>query len=166
MEQLFTNRKFHFCYHRNFRVFFLNGKRPLFLTLYLSKILLLLSFSTRKHTYKASRAILSNFIEELWTQYYPRYLFALSRVLFPTTFLEIAVYLTIIPRVRVGYEMIIANSRLVVVVIKNAHKILRILPDFICKNNRLLACFLFCSDVYSYHIRRAWCNSSYTMIVV
>ena len=30
MEQLFTNRKFHFCYHRNFRVFFLNGKRPIF----------------------------------------------------------------------------------------------------------------------------------------
>ena len=29
MEQLFTNRKFHFCSHRNFRVFFLNGKRPL-----------------------------------------------------------------------------------------------------------------------------------------
>ena len=28
MEQLFTNRKFHFCYHRNFQVFFLNGKRP------------------------------------------------------------------------------------------------------------------------------------------
>ena len=28
MEQLFTNRKFHFYYHRNFRVFFLNGKRP------------------------------------------------------------------------------------------------------------------------------------------
>ena len=28
MEQLFTNRKFHFCYHRHFRVFFLNGKRP------------------------------------------------------------------------------------------------------------------------------------------
>ena len=28
MEQLFTNQKFHFCYHRNFRVFFLNGKRP------------------------------------------------------------------------------------------------------------------------------------------
>ena len=25
MEQLFTNRKFHFCSHRNFRVFFLNG---------------------------------------------------------------------------------------------------------------------------------------------
>ena len=30
MEQLFTNRKFHFCYHRNFRVFFVNGKRPVF----------------------------------------------------------------------------------------------------------------------------------------
>ena len=29
MEQLFTNRKFHFCYHRNFRVFCVNGKRPL-----------------------------------------------------------------------------------------------------------------------------------------
>ena len=29
MEQLFTNRKFHFSYHQNFRVFFLNGKRPL-----------------------------------------------------------------------------------------------------------------------------------------
>ena len=28
MEQLFTNRKFHFCSHRNFPVFFLNGKRP------------------------------------------------------------------------------------------------------------------------------------------
>ena len=28
MEQLFTNRKFHFCSHQNFRVFFLNGKRP------------------------------------------------------------------------------------------------------------------------------------------
>ena len=28
MKQLFTNRKFHFCYHQNFRVFFLNGKRP------------------------------------------------------------------------------------------------------------------------------------------
>ena len=28
MEQLFTNPKFHFCSHRNFRVFFLNGKRP------------------------------------------------------------------------------------------------------------------------------------------
>ena len=30
MEQLFINRKFHFCSHRNFRVFFLNGKRPCF----------------------------------------------------------------------------------------------------------------------------------------
>ena len=30
MEQLFTSRKFHFCSHRNFRFFFLNGKRPVF----------------------------------------------------------------------------------------------------------------------------------------
>ena len=30
MEQLFTNRKFHFCSHRNFRVFFLNGERPMY----------------------------------------------------------------------------------------------------------------------------------------
>ena len=28
MEQLFTNWNFHFCSHRNFWVFFLNGKRP------------------------------------------------------------------------------------------------------------------------------------------
>ena len=28
MEQLFASRKFHFCSHRNFRVFFLNVKRP------------------------------------------------------------------------------------------------------------------------------------------
>ena len=33
MEQLFTNRKFHFCSHRNFRGFFLNGKRPVSLSL-------------------------------------------------------------------------------------------------------------------------------------
>ena len=30
MKQLFTDRKFHFCYHRNFWVFFVNGKRPKF----------------------------------------------------------------------------------------------------------------------------------------
>ena len=30
MEQLFTNRKFHFFSHQNFRVFFLNGKHPSF----------------------------------------------------------------------------------------------------------------------------------------
>ena len=38
-----------------------------------------------------SRVILSNFIEELVIQYYPQYLSALSRALFLTTFLEIAV---------------------------------------------------------------------------
>ena len=36
----------------------------LFLALELWNLLLLLSFSTRKHTSMASRAILSNFIEE------------------------------------------------------------------------------------------------------
>ena len=28
MEQLFTYRKIHFCYHRNFPIFYLTGKRP------------------------------------------------------------------------------------------------------------------------------------------
>ena len=40
----------------------------------------------------ASRAILSNFFEEQWTQNHPQYLSGLSRALFPTTFLEKAVY--------------------------------------------------------------------------
>ena len=41
----------------------------------------------------ASHATLSNFLEELeWTQNHPKYLSGRSRALFPTTFLEIAVY--------------------------------------------------------------------------
>ena len=40
----------------------------------------------------ASRAILSNFCEEQQTQNHPQYLSGLSRALFPTTFLEVAVY--------------------------------------------------------------------------
>ena len=64
----------------------------LFLTLWLSKLLLLLSFSTREHTSADSRVILSNFFEEQPTQNHPPYLSGLSRALFPTTFLEIAVY--------------------------------------------------------------------------
>ena len=39
----------------------------------------------------ASSAILSNFFEEKRTQNHPQYLLGLSRALFPTTFLEIAV---------------------------------------------------------------------------
>ena len=39
----------------------------------------------------ASRAILADFFEEQWTQNHLQYLSALSRALFPTTFLEIAV---------------------------------------------------------------------------
>ena len=42
----------------------------------------------------ASRAILSNFFEEQWTQNHPQYLSGLSRALFPTTFLETALSLT------------------------------------------------------------------------
>ena len=65
----------------------------LFLKLYLSNLLLLLSFSTRKHTSMASRAILSDFFEEQLTQNHPQYRSGLTRALFPTTFFEIAVYL-------------------------------------------------------------------------
>ena len=54
----------------------------------------LLQHSDRKHTSVASRAILSNFFEEQYTQNHPQYLSGLSRALFQTTFLEIAVYLT------------------------------------------------------------------------
>ena len=63
----------------------------LFLTLYLSNLLLLLSFSSRKHMCMASRAILSTFFEEQQTQSHPQYLSGLLRALFPTTLLEIAV---------------------------------------------------------------------------
>ena len=41
----------------------------------------------------ASPAILSNFFEKQWTQNHPQYLSGLSRALYPTTFLEIAVYI-------------------------------------------------------------------------
>ena len=43
-------------------------------------------------TSQTSRAILSDFFEEQCTQNHPKYLSGLSRALFPTTFLEIAVY--------------------------------------------------------------------------
>ena len=64
----------------------------LFLTLQLSNLLFLLSFSTRRHISMAHLAILSNFFEEQWTKNHPQHHSGLSRVLFPTTFLEIAVY--------------------------------------------------------------------------
>ena len=63
----------------------------LFLALWLLNLLLLLSFNISKQKPMASRAILSNFFEEQWTQNQPQYLSGLSRALFPTTFLEIAV---------------------------------------------------------------------------
>ena len=50
----------------------------------------------------------------------------------------------------VGYNHLISNKcEWNNCFIKNAHKILRILPDFICKNKRFSACFLFWADVYS-----------------
>ena len=57
----------------------------LFLTLQLSNLLLLLSFSIRKHTSMGSRTILSNFFEEQRTQNNPQYFSGLSRALSPTT---------------------------------------------------------------------------------
>ena len=47
----------------------------------------------------ASRSILLNFFEEQWTQNHQQYLSGLARALFSTTFLEIAVYSRLIPRV-------------------------------------------------------------------
>ena len=46
----------------------------LFLTLWLSNLLLLLSFSTHRHMSMASPAIVSNFFEKQWTQDHPCYI--------------------------------------------------------------------------------------------
>ena len=62
-----------------------------FLTLWLSNLLSCLSFSTGKHISMASSAILSIVFEKQLTQNHPQYLSGLSRALFPTTLLEIAV---------------------------------------------------------------------------
>ena len=51
------------------------------------------SFALANIPFMVSRAILSNFFEKQWTQNHPQYLSGLSRALFPTTFLEIAVYM-------------------------------------------------------------------------
>ena len=61
----------------------------LFLTLSLSNVPLLLSFSTRKHTFLTSCVFLSNFLGK--TQNHSQYLSRSSRTLSLTTFLEIAV---------------------------------------------------------------------------
>ena len=63
----------------------------LFLTL-----LLLLSFSTCKHISVVSCAILSNFFEKQLRQNHPYYLPGLLRELFPTTFLKITVYYSVL----------------------------------------------------------------------
>ena len=54
----------------------------LFMTLKLSTLLLLISFSTRKHMSMAARAIRSNFFEEQWPENHLQYLLGLSRALF------------------------------------------------------------------------------------
>ena len=67
----------------------------LFKAMQLSKLLLFLSFRTRKHTSIASRANLSNFFEEHSTQNHPQCLSGSSRALFPITFLEIALGISV-----------------------------------------------------------------------
>ena len=57
-----------------------------------SNLILLLSFSTGRHMSVTSPAILANFFEKQCTQNHPQYLSGLSRALYPTSFLEIAVY--------------------------------------------------------------------------
>ena len=58
----------------------------LFLKLQRSNLLLLLSFSTRKHTSMAFSVILLNFFEEQSTQNHLQYLSGCLQVLFPTIF--------------------------------------------------------------------------------
>ena len=52
-----------------------------------------------------SPAILSNFFEKQWTQNHPQYLSGLSRALYLTTFLEIAVYERDIWKTRLYFEV-------------------------------------------------------------
>ena len=61
-------------------------------TVAVEPILLLLSFSTRKQMSMASRTIPWNSFENQWSENHPQYLSGLSHALFPTTFLETAVY--------------------------------------------------------------------------
>ena len=64
----------------------------LFLNVAVEPTIVSVSFSTRKHTSMVARAILSNFCEEQITQNLPQCLSGLLRALYPTTFLELAVY--------------------------------------------------------------------------
>ena len=50
-------------------------------------------------------------------------------------------YLTIIPLALVGYDMVDKPTRRVNRFLKNAHKLSRIVPDFICKDNRFQLVF-------------------------
>ena len=57
----------------------------------------------------ASPAILSNFFGEQWTQNHPQYLSELSRALFQTTFLKIAVYMWALLVSFIAFRAILAN---------------------------------------------------------
>ena len=65
-----------------------------------------------KHKSMASRAILSNFFDEQWTQNHPQYLSRLSRALFSTTFFEIAVSECISSRLSSQYSQLINYQHL------------------------------------------------------
>ena len=70
-------------------------RNTLFLTLWLSNLLLLPSFSAQRHMSMASPAILSNFSEKQWTQNHPQDFSGLLRALYPTILLKIAVYVRV-----------------------------------------------------------------------
>ena len=65
-----------------------------------------------KHTSMASRAILSNFFDEQWTQNHPQYLSGLSHALFSTTFFEIAVSECKSSRLSSQYSQLISYQHL------------------------------------------------------
>ena len=64
-----------------------------------------------------------------------------------------------------GYDHLVSNKCEwnIFCFIKNTHKISRILPYFIWKNNQFSACFQFWVDAYSYPIWKAWYNGSYNI---
>ena len=92
--QLFRERLSEKMYTRQSRRAIWDIINTPFLTLQLSNLRLLLSLSSSQtHKSMASHAILSNFFEEQCIQNHPQYLSGLSCALFPTTLLEIAVYM-------------------------------------------------------------------------
>ena len=121
----------------------------------LLNLLLLLSFTTRKQTSKTSGAILSYFFEEKWAQNHPQSLSGLLPVLFPTTYLEIAVCILSKIQLMVYYQFWVliggATTRLYIssLVAKSA--------GFENQNNRgwIAFCWLnmFCRDIFDQLVR-------------